>query len=191
MRGTPSSARGATVLLMLAAAMFGPAVILLQDRWFDNLEDEPAEARHEEAVSTGEAFMAVEGSAALGESDPLPAASSDQVLVALERLKRELDASEADREELSRLVLQYETELEQLRAELDQSIQPSPEPGRDFRTVTRTRMRAAPNTEAEEVAVIVEGANLQVIDTVEDGTWHAVHLVGYAFHRLLEPSQER
>ena len=40
-------------------------------------------------------------------------------------------------------------------------------------------------------AVIVEGANLQVIDTVEDGTWHAVHVVGYAFHRLLEPSENQ
>ncbi len=37
--------------------------------------------------------------------------------------------------------------------------------------------------------MIAEGASLQVIDTVEDGTWHEVRLLGYAFHELLKPSQ--
>jgi hypothetical protein len=36
--------------------------------------------------------------------------------------------------------------------------------------------------------VIAEGASLQVIDTVADGTWYEVRLLGYAFHELLKPS---
>lgn len=135
--------------------------------------------------------MASEGAAADGKSEAAAtsalAAASDKVLEQLAELKQDLQASQAEREVLNQAVRDAEREREELRAELVKAISPSGEPAREFRTVTRTRMRAAPTTEAEEVAVIAQGARLQVIETVEDGTWHEVRLLGYAFHELLEP----
>jgi chromosome segregation ATPase len=154
--------------LAIAAALVGWAVVLLQDRWLDGLEDELAAARQQK---------------------PAPAADSGQSSADLKQLRSELEASEAERATLNQLVRQSETELKLLRAQLDRKTQAAQEPGREFHTLTRTRMRAGPTLDAEEIAVIAEGASLRVIDTVEDGTWHEVRLRGYAFHELLKPSQ--
>ncbi len=183
----PSWARGAVTLLAIAAALVGWAVVLLQDRWLDSLEGELADARRQEPASSGEASTGLEGSA--GESAPAPGTVSTQALADLEQLKSELEASKVERAALNQLILQSETEQKQLQAQLDQKAQAPNEPGREYHTVTRTRLRAGPTTDAKEIAVIVEGASLQVIDTVEDGTWHEVRLLGYAFHELLKPSQ--
>ncbi len=163
-----SWARGTVTLLAIAAALVGWAVVLLQDRWLDGLEDELAAARQQK---------------------PAPAADSGQSLADLKQLRSELEASEAERATLNQLVRQSETELKLLRAQLDRKTQAAQEPGREFHTLTRTRMRAGPTLDAEEIAVIAEGASLRVIDTVEDGAWHEVRLRGYAFHELLKPSQ--
>ena len=165
MTGIPSWARGAVTLLAIAAALVGWAVVLLQDRWLDSLESDLAEARRQESASSSEA------------------------LADLKRLKSELEANKVERATLNQLIRQSETELKQLRVQLDQKAQPANEPSLKFHTVTRTRLRAGPTTDAKEIAVIAEGASLQVIDTVEDGTWHEVRLLGYAFHELLKPSQ--
>ena len=163
MTGIPSWARGAVTLLAIAAALVGWAVVLLQDRWLDSLESDLAEARRQESASSSEA------------------------LADLKRLKSELEANKVERATLNQLIRQSETELKQLRAQLDQKAQAANDPGLKFHTVTRTRLRAGPTTDAKEIAVIAEGASLQVIDTVEDGTWHEVRLLGYAFHELLKP----
>jgi septal ring factor EnvC (AmiA/AmiB activator) len=151
--------------LAIAAALVGWAVVLLQDRWLDSLESELADARLQESTS------------------------SSQALADLKRLKSELEASKVERATLNQFIRQSETELKQLRAQLDQKAQAANESSLKFHTVTRTRLRAGPTTDAKEIAVIAEGASLQVIDTVEDGTWHEVRLLGYAFHELLKPSQ--
>ncbi len=140
-------------------------MVLLQDRWLDSLESELADARLQESTS------------------------SSQALADLKRLKSELEASKVERATLNQFIRQSETELKQLRAQLDQKAQAANESSLKFHTVTRTRLRAGPTTDAKEIAVIAEGASLQVIDTVEDGTWHEVRLLGYAFHELLKPSQ--
>ena len=181
MTGIPSWARGAVTLLAIAAALVGWAVVLLQDRWLDGLESELADARQPEPASSGAVSTGLEGSATVSES-------SSQALADLEQLKRELEASKVERAALNQFIHQSEGELKLLRAQLDQKVQPATEPGREFQTVTRTRMRAGPTTDAKEIAVIAEGANLQVIDTVGDGTWYEVRLRGYAFHELLKPS---
>jgi monoamine oxidase len=172
--------------LAIAAALVGWAVVLLQDRWLDSLESELADARQQESVS--EASAALEEGATVGQRAPAPDTLSTQALADLEQLKSELEASKVERAALNQLVHQSERELKLLRAQLDQTAQPAQEPGREFQTVTRTRMRAGPTTDAKEIAVIAEGARLQVIDTVADGTWHEVRLLGYAFHELLKPS---
>jgi hypothetical protein len=184
-----SWARGAVTLLAVAAAVVGWAVVVLQDRWLDGLEDELSVARRQEPASTSEASTGLEGNAVVSESAPAPATISSQALADLKQLRSELEASEAERATLNQLIRQSETELKLLRAQLEQKTQAPEEPGREFQTLTRTRMRAGPALDAKEIAVIAEGASLRVIDTVEDGTWHEVRILGYAFHELLKPSQ--
>ena len=177
--------------MAVAAAVVGWTVVVLQDRWLDGLEGELAAARQHKPASGGEASVGLEGSATAGEN--APATASDQTLADLKQLKSELDTSEAERETLNQLVSKSETELKLLRAQLEQKTQAAQGTqgtGREFQTLPRTRMRAGPNLDAKEIAVIAEGASLRVIDTVADGTWHEVRLFGYAFHDLLKPSQE-
>ena len=188
MTGIPSWARGAVTILAIAAALVGWAVVLLQDRWLDSLEGELADARQPELASSGEVSTGLEEGATVGAGTPAPDTLSSQALADLEQLRSELEASKVERAALNQLIHQSERELERLRTQLDQKVQPATEPGREFQTVTRTRMRAGPTTDAKEIAVIAEGANLQVIDTVADGTWYEVRLLGYAFHELLKPS---
>lgn len=188
MTGITSWARGAVTLLAITAAVAGWSVVLLQEQRLDGLERELADARHRAAARSSEPATGVEGSA--GDVERAVPPVSDETLAMLRQLKSELAASEAEREVLNQLISQAESELKQLRAELDRKTQAPSEPGRGFRTVTRTRMRAGPSTEAAEVAVIAEGTSLQVVDTVADGAWHEVSLRGYAFHDLLEPLQE-
>jgi len=187
MTGIPSWARGAVTILAIAAALVGWAVVLLQDRWLDSLEGELADARQPELASSGEVSTGLEEGATVGAGTPAPDTLSSQALADLEQLRSELEASKVERAALNQLIHQSERELERLRTQLDQKVQPATEPGREFQTVTRTRMRAGPTTDAKEIAVIAEGANLQVIDTVADGTWYEVRLLGYAFHELLKP----
>lgn len=174
--------------MAVAAAVVGWAVVVLQDRWLDGLEGELAAVRQHKPASGGEASVGLEGSATAGED--APALAADQALADLKQLRSELETSEAERETLNQLVSESETELKLLRAQLEQKTQAAQGPGREFHTLTRTRMRAGPDLDAKEIAVIAEGASLRVIDTVADGAWHEVRLLGYAFHELLKPSQE-
>ena len=59
-----------------------------------------------------------------------------------------------------------------------------------YRTVTRSRVRREPSTDAAEVAVVPEGNLVQVMEVVEGGTWYKVGGMGYIFHELLEPASE-
>lgn len=160
----------------------------MQDHWLDNLEAELADLRAQQATAQDQPSTAP-GSTALGSQSAASSAPvSAQVLAKLDELKSELQASWSERDALTRIIHESETELKELRAKLSQASAPRNQPGQEFRTVTRTRMRAGPTTEAEEVAVLSQGAKLQVVDTVEDGTWYEIRLLGYAFHELLEPS---
>ncbi len=170
-----SIAKGAATLLAVSAAVVGWAVVVLQDRWLDDLEGQLADA-HQQATPA-------EGATA-------PAAGSDQDSAALKLLKDKLAASEAEREALRQQVRQSETALKLLRAKVAEQAEVAQDPGRAFRTVTRARLRAGPSTDTKELAVMVEGADLRVIDTVAEGTWYEVRVQGYAFHELLQPSPE-
>lgn len=184
----PSWARGGLTLFSIAAALVGWSLFLLQDHWLDNLEAELADLRAQQATAQDQPSTAP-GSTALGSQSAASSAPvSAQVLAKLDELKSELQASWSERDALTRIIHESETELKELRAKLSQASAPPNQPGQEFRTVTRTRMRAGPTTEAEEVAVLSQGAKLQVVDTVEDGTWYEIRLLGYAFHELLEPS---
>ncbi len=187
MSGIVSWARGAVTLLAIAAALAGWSVVHLQDQRLDGLKRELADVRQRAAAQSSVPAAGLEGSAGDAER-PVPPVS-EETLAMLRQLKSELAASEAEREVLNQLIFQSESELKALRTELEQKTQTPSEPGRAFRTVTRTRMRAGPTIEAAEVAVIAEGAHLQVVDTVADGSWHEIRLRGYAFHDLLEPLQ--
>lgn len=177
----PSWARGGLTVFAIAAALVGWSLVLLQDRWLDNLEARLAELRAQPAPQSADAGK---------ESPEASAPVSAQVLEKLDELKSELQASRSERDALNQLVYQSEAEIKQLRAKLSEAAQAPGDAGQAFRALTRTRMRAAPTTEAEEIGVIAQGANVEVVDTVEGGTWHEIRVLGYAFHELLEPLPE-
>lgn len=183
----PSWARDGLTLFSIAAAVVGWSLVLLQDRWLDNLEAKLAELREQPAASLDEPPPAPDSAAAAGGQSPAASAPvSAQVLEKLDELKSELRASWAEREDLNQIIHQSETEIKQLRAKLSQAAEAPSEAAQEFRTVTRTRMRAGPTTDAKEIGVISQGASVQVVDTVEEGTWYEVCVLGYAFHELLE-----
>lgn len=86
-----------------------------------------------------------------------------------------------------------QSELESCQVALAelQDRQMLPEDGRlQFRTKARARVRAGPSTDTDEVAVVLAGKTIQVLEAVEDGTWYKVGGIGYIFHELLEPVED-
>lgn len=161
-------------------------MVVLQDRWLDDLEGQLADARQQATASSGETAGGLTGGAS--DSASAPAATTDQAVAQVKLLKDKLEASEAEREILQNQVRQSETALKLLRAKFEDQATAGQNAGRAFRTVTRARLRAGPSTDTKELAVMVEGADLRVVDTVVGGTWYEVRVQGYAFHALLQPS---
>ena len=58
-------------------------------------------------------------------------------------------------------------------------------------TSTRSRVRAEPNTEAKEVAVVPADVPIEVFEVVKDGAWYKVGGMGYMFHKLLKPAPKQ
>ena len=186
----PPWARGGLTLFSIAAALVGWSLVFLQDRWLDNLEARLAELRAQPATAPNEPSAAQQSAAADGQGPEATAPVSAQVMEKLDELKSELRASRSERDALNEIVYQSEAEIKQLRAKLSQAAEAPGQAAQDFRTVTRARMRAGPTTDAEEIGVISQGPSLQVLDTVENGTWYEIRVLGYAFHELLEPLPE-
>ncbi len=101
----------------------------------------------------------------------------------LQTVSSELAAAKAEFAEL-------EPVLKRLRAEVSQQEELLAGSRVLYRTVTRSRVRREPSTDAAEVAVVPEGSLVQVMEVVEGGTWYKVGGMGYIFHELLEPASE-
>jgi len=186
----PSWARGGLTLFAVAAALVGWSLVLLQDGWLDDLEAQLAVLRERPAPPQDQAPSAPQSGAADGQSPETPAPVSAQVLAKLDELKSALRASQSERDALNQIIKESEMEIKELRARLSEAAEAPSDGGQAFRTLTRTRVRAGPTTDAEEVGVVAQGASVEVLDTVEDGTWHEIRVQGYAFHELLEPQPE-
>ena len=156
----------------MVGALAGWSLVFLQGRSIERLEASLAAAQER------------------GADQDDAAAVSGQVLAKLDDLKRELQETRDERDALDVIVHRSDSELRRLQSELEAANRVLGEGSLPFRARTRTRVRAAPTTDAEEVAVISQGAGLEVVDTVADGTWHEIRVLGYAFHELLEPRTE-
>ncbi len=98
---------------------------------------------------------------------------------------------ESDRVELAALTLKIDAvkaRLSTLRAEAKERQDLAADTAPSYRTTTRARVRAAPTTESQEVALMPAGTPLVVLESVGDGTWYRVGRVGYMHRDLLTPA---
>lgn len=175
-------------LVGIAAAIVGWGVVVLQAQWLDDLEGKLADSDQELAVA------AQEQSQVSQEQAPVQDAARDyeevqrQAMTSLEQLRAELDAGE---ERLASLRSQIEAstaELDRLEAEIEEKGTERVDPGLEYRTTTRARVRTGPTTDANEVAVVAADQLVEVSGSSESETWYKVTVSGYMFHRLLRPS---
>jgi hypothetical protein len=98
---------------------------------------------------------------------------------------------EADGAELAALTLNIDAakaRLDTLRAEAKERQDLAVDAAPGYRTTTRARVRAAPTTESQEVALMPAETPVVVLDSVADGTWYKVGRVGFMHRDLLEPA---
>jgi len=102
------------------------------------------------------------------------------------RTEAEVFASKAES-----LVPQSELESCQAESAKLQERQALPEDrSPQYRTKARAKVRSGPSTDTDEIAVVSAGKTIQVLESVENGTWYKVGGMGYIFHDLLEPVEE-
>ena len=160
-------------LIATAAAVVGWSVVILQDSWLDGLESQLAKIDQEAAVTEGGRSQ-VSATQTATPKKPLAAG------------KTELAANKAALAALKAEIATAETELQQLRTALPKQRQP----GVQYQTLTRARVRASASTDTNEVAVVSAHQIIQVDERVEGGTWYKVRVQGYMFHQLLQPISE-
>ncbi len=98
---------------------------------------------------------------------------------------------EADRAELAALTPKIDAvkaRLGTLRAEAKEHQDLVADAASSYRTTTRARVRAAPTTDSQELALMPAGTPVVVLDSVADGTWYKVGSVGFMHRDLLEPA---
>ncbi len=98
---------------------------------------------------------------------------------------------EADRAELAALTPKIDAakaRLGTLRAEAEERQDLVADAAPSYRTTARARVRAAPTTESQELALMPAGTPVVVLDSVADGTWYKVGRVGFMHRDLLEPA---
>ncbi len=103
-------------------------------------------------------------------------------------MSRQLEADRAEFADLTRKIGAAKARLGKLRAEAKEHQDLAADAALGYRTTTRARVRAAPTTESQEVALMPAGTPLVVLDSVADGTWYKVGRVGFMHRDLLEPA---
>lgn len=172
----------------LAAAVVGWGLVFLQDAWLDDLQGQLTAARQQLAAAQQER-----------PSDPTPTteapvqpenleAEREQARAELDRIKSEEEARAAKLISLAAEIEASNDELERLRAELQKQKERLEDPALAYRTTTRAKMRAGPDTGAAELAVLSANSELRVSEKTPEGTWYKVSVTGYVFHELLQPA---
>ncbi len=98
---------------------------------------------------------------------------------------------EAERAELAALTPKIDAakaRLGTLRAEAKERQDLAADAAPSYRTTTRARVRAAPTTESQELALMPAGTPVVVFDSVADGTWYKDGRVGFMHRDLMEPA---
>lgn len=102
----------------------------------------------------------------------------------------QLDAAKTELASLTPQLDQARAQLDEYRAQIRKQQELVSASALKYRTVTRSRVRLEPSTDAMEVAVVPQGNVVQVFEIVENGKWYKVGGMGYIFHELLEPVSE-
>ena len=111
----------------------------------------------------------------------------EDVNASLIDMSEQLEADRAEFADLTRKIGAAKARLGTLRAEAKERRDLAADAALGYRTTTRARVRAAPTTESQEVALMPAGTPLVVLDSVADGTWYKVGRVGFMHRDLLEP----
>lgn len=128
------------------------------------------------------------------------ASASDDVAQAREALRQHQEANQEldeliaridqSRSELASLTPQADeirVELDRLRGEVQDQQALLSGTALKFRTTAEAKIRAEPSLDGQEVAVVLEGNTLEVLEIVDDGKWYRVGGLGFVFHEQLEP----
>ena len=121
------------------------------------------------------------------------AASFEEAMKRLQRSRTELASMTAKiapaKEELRELTTKINAgrdELGKLRANAKQLQALFSGARQKYRTITRARVRAGPETSFNEVAILPSGIALPSFETAEDENWRKVGYIGYVHNDLLE-----
>ncbi len=85
-------------------------------------------------------------------------------------MSRQLEAERTEFADLTRKIGSAKARLGKLRAEAKERQDLAADAALGYRTITRARVRAAPTTESQEVALMPAGTPLMVLDSASDGT---------------------
>ncbi len=123
---------------------------------------------------------------------------SDELAAARESLKEQtrqlgeqvkrLEDGKAELDSLLARMTGVKAQLDQLQADTSEHQELLFGGALRYTTTTRAKMRSAPSTGSQELAVVPEGVSLEVFKRVEEGTWYKVGRIGYMYHELLEPT---
>jgi hypothetical protein len=58
-------------------------------------------------------------------------------------------------------------------------------------TLTRAKLRSAPSTQSDEIAILSPESRIEVFGIAPDGQWLQVSSTGYVYHELLRPVAEK
>lgn len=174
----------------LAAAAVGWALVFLQDASLDDLQGKLTAARQQLAAAQQErpsdSTPTVEAPA---QPENLEA-ERQEARAEMEKLRSEEEARAAKLSSLTAQIEASNDELARLRAELQKQQDLLQDPTLAYRTTTRAKMRAGPDTGAAELAVLSANSELRVSEKTPEGTWYKVSVTGYVFHELLQPAAD-
>jgi hypothetical protein len=176
--------RGMVVGLVGVVAVAGWGLALTSMGGTGELEQELRAAKAELSVANVElAKMSSELAATREVQQGLQDASASLVDMA-----RQLESDQAELTALTLKIDAAKARLGTLRAEAKERQDLAADAAPGYRTTARARVRAAPTTESQEVALMPAGTPLVVLDSAADGTWYKVGRVGFMHRDLLEPA---
>ncbi len=176
--------RGMMVGLVGVVAVAGWGLALASMGGSGDLEDKLLAAEADLTVTKAELSKASAEIAAAREVQQ----GIQEATASLVEMARQL---ESDRGALAALTLKIDAakaRLGTLRAEAKEHQDLVADAAPSYRTTTRARVRAAPTTESQEVALMPAGTLVVVLDSVGDGTWYRVGRVGFMHRDLLTPA---
>ena len=176
--------RGMMVGLVGVVAVAGWGLALASMGGSGDLEEKLLAAEADLSVKTAEVSKVSAELAAAREVQQ----GIQEATASLVDMARQLEADRAELAALTPKIDAANARLGTLRAEAKEHQDLVADAAPSYRTTTRARVRAAPTTESQEVAMMPAGTLVVVLDSVGDGTWYRVGRVGFMHRDLLTPA---